>query len=72
MATAEEVQERIDRLDEAIAEGAVTVRFRDRSVTYRSLDAMRTIRRELQKQLSALNGKRPRRGPTLITSRKGL
>lgn len=35
-------------IEKAIATGALTVRYEDRTVTYRSLEEMRSIRREIQ------------------------
>lgn len=51
MATPEEIQDRIDALELAIHQGVSTVTYDGRTVTYRSLDAMRRILRDLQSQL---------------------
>ena len=45
------VQERIDTLDEAIASGATSVSYDGRTVNYRSLAEMRSIRADLLREL---------------------
>lgn len=45
-------QQRIDSLEAAIAEGVLTVRHGERQVTYRSLDEMRSILKDLKRQNS--------------------
>ena len=51
----------VEKLERAIATGALTVRFADRQVTYQSLDAMRKARREMLDEIAAANGTRRRR-----------
>lgn len=40
-----------EELRKAIAEGALRVQYQDRSVTYRSLDEMRSLLREMEQSL---------------------
>lgn len=42
----------VDNLREAIALGATRVRIADRDVTYRSLDEMRSLLREMEAQVA--------------------
>lgn len=45
-------QQQFDALTEAIASGALTVTYADRTVTYRSLSDMMRIREDMRKQLA--------------------
>lgn len=45
-------QQQFDALCEAIASGALTVTYADRTVTYRSLTDMMRIREDMRKQLA--------------------
>ena len=45
-------QEQRDALAAAIATGALTVQYRDRSVTYQSLSEMRSLLSEMDRQLT--------------------
>lgn len=47
--------EQLNALDAAIAEGALTVKYQDKQVTYRSLDEMIRIRNLMRDELG-LNG----------------
>lgn len=49
-------QDQLDALEKAIAEGTLTVKYRDRLVTYRTLDEMLKIR-DLMKSELAPNSK---------------
>lgn len=53
-------QSQLDALDQAIAEGALTVKYADKQVTYRSLDEMLRIRRLMASALG-VSAKSPRR-----------
>ena len=46
-------QDQLDALEKAIAEGTLTVKYRDRLVTYRSLDEMLKIRDLMKNELSS-------------------
>jgi 5-enolpyruvylshikimate-3-phosphate synthase len=59
-------QSQIDALKAAIAQGALTVRHGDTSITYRSMAEMREA---LSMMEAEVNGRRPRR--TLATFSRG-
>ena len=44
--------EQLDALKAAIAQGALSVKYADKEVTYRSLDDMMRIKREMEKELA--------------------
>ncbi len=44
-------QTQLDAIEAAIAEGALTVKYQDKSVTYRSLDEMIRIRNIMRESL---------------------
>jgi hypothetical protein len=67
--TAEEIQEKIDALDLAIAARERSVQFSDRSVTYKSGEEMLEARAHLVSLLSRSNG---RAKQSLATSHKGF
>jgi hypothetical protein len=48
-------QQQLEALDAAIAEGALTVKYTDKSVTYRSLDEMIRIRDLIRAELGVLS-----------------
>lgn len=50
-------QAQLDALDEAIAQGALSVKYQDRVVTYRSLKEMLAVREMIRRQLG-LSGDR--------------
>ncbi len=50
-----------DALREAIALGALRVKYRDREVTYRDLDEMRRLLREIEADIAKDQGLQPRR-----------
>ena len=52
MATQEVIQARIDALEEALASGELSVRHGEKSVTYRSVEEIRTALATLRGQLS--------------------
>lgn len=60
--------EQLNALDAAIAEGALTVKYQDKMVTYRSLDEMMRIRKLMRDELG-LNGSS--RGRTFASFSKG-
>lgn len=63
----------LEKLERAIASGQQTVRYKDRQVSYQSLDAMIRARREMKAEVDAAEGKRPRRRIFRITQTgKGL
>ena len=64
-------QTQLDELDKAIAEGVLTVSYDGRSVTYRSLAEMQTIRAKIFESLEADAGRRAIR-QIQIHSTKGL
>jgi hypothetical protein len=45
-------QDQLNALDEAIAQGALTVKYADKEVTYRSLSDMFQLRGQMQKELN--------------------
>lgn len=49
-------QAQLDALDLALAQGALTVKYADKQVTYRSLDEMIRIRNLIANSLSASTG----------------
>lgn len=59
----------LDELKAAIAEGALSVQYQDRRVQYRSLEEMRSIRREMERELGLATGTGRR---VRMSSRKGL
>ncbi len=61
-------QDQLNKLDEAISQGALRVKYADKEVEYRSLDEMMRIR-ELMRQELGLNTK-SRRVPVAYS--KGL
>lgn len=52
----------LDRLKRAIARGQLEVRYADRTIRFRSLDELMTVKREMERELSAASGtpQRPR------------
>ena len=62
--------DQLSALEEAIASGALRVRYSDREVTYQSLDAMRKLRAEMRQELGlSASGSGVRR---VATFSKGL
>lgn len=55
-----QIQSQLDKLNRAIATGALVVQFQDEKVTYRSLSEMRQIRDDLTGQLAGNGGRRTR------------
>jgi len=53
-------QTQLDALEEAIAEGALTVQYQDKRVTYRSLAEMETIRAAMRRALGLEANSGPR------------
>lgn len=49
-------QAQLDALEAAIAEGALTVKYQDKQVTYRSLDEMMRIRNLIRDSLGLTAG----------------
>lgn len=47
--------EQMTALQDAIAQGVLSVEYSDKKVTYRSLDEMRTILADMKKELGASN-----------------
>lgn len=56
MLSADQLNERIFALEEALHQGVSTVTYDGRTVTYRSLDAMTRILRGLKAELAAAQG----------------
>jgi len=52
MATPEQIQDRIDAIDEAIGSGVLTVTHNGKTMTYRSIDELRRARAALVSQLA--------------------
>jgi hypothetical protein len=50
-------QAQLDALDEAIANGVLTVKYQDRTVTYRSLDEMLKLRETMRQELGLTEGR---------------
>lgn len=48
-------QDDIDKLDKAISKGTLTVAYRDRTLTYRSLDEMLRIRTLIKAEVASSN-----------------
>jgi hypothetical protein len=46
-------QPQLDALKDAIAQGALTVKYADKEVTYRSLDEMMRIKAVMEKEINA-------------------
>ena len=63
-------QTQLDALEEAIAEGALTVQYQDKRTTYRSLKEMRSLREEMRRELGITTSTGPRRANPRHT--KGL
>lgn len=54
-------QAQLDALDSAIAEGALTVKYQDKSITYRSLDEMMRVRNMMAESMNVSSGNQSRR-----------
>mgnify|MGYP003626954661 FL=1 len=50
------IQSDLDKLDKALATGVTTVAFRDRTVSYRSLDEMLRLRSRIVSELQSTSG----------------
>ena len=50
------IQEKIDNIEDAIAEGALEVEFQGKRIKYRSLDEMRRISNTLKQSLQRHSG----------------
>lgn len=55
----------------AIAQGAMTVRYKDRQITYRSLAEMQQIKREMEQALGLNTGDSLSNGRRLTSFSKG-
>lgn len=53
-------QDDLDRIDEALATGATTVRHGDKTVTYRTVDELLKVRERVERYLN--KNRRPLRG----------
>lgn len=62
--------DQLTKLDEAIAQGSLTVKYQDKQVTYRSLDEMLKIRDLMRTELGLTSGSRG--GRVYPTFSKGL
>ncbi|MGL4478794.1 MAG: phage head-tail joining protein [Aeromonas veronii] len=62
-------QAQLDALDAAIASGALSVRYADQQVTYRSLQEMQAIR---DKMAAALDPSKKNFGSRYLSGSKGL
>lgn len=70
MSTLAELNTRLNRLNAAIDSGERTVVLDDgSSVTYRSLDEMRAIRRDLHAQIAAVSGSGRGQGMVVLRPR---
>jgi hypothetical protein len=58
----------LDRLKRAIARGQLEVRYADRTIRYRSLDELMTVKRDMERELAASSGMPQRPGSTLLRS----
>lgn len=58
----------LDRLKRAIARGQLEVRYADRTIRYRSLDELLTVKRDMERELAAASGTAPRPRSTLLRS----
>lgn len=56
MATAAEISARIEKLKKALASGARTIGYGDRTVTYRDVDELKAALASLEQDLAAANG----------------
>jgi hypothetical protein len=72
MATAQQIQARIEAIRAARDSGVLLVRHGDTSTQFRTLDEMNAIIASLQTQLDALNGQKRRRVHYVIQCGKGL
>ncbi len=54
-------QAQLDALDSAIAEGALTVKYQDKSITYRSLEEMLRVRNMMAESMNVSSGNQSRR-----------
>ena len=61
-------QSDLTQLEKAIARGAMRVKYRDREVTYRSLDEMRQLRDVMRRELGGVSASSGRR---VVSFRKG-
>lgn len=59
----------INTLKAAIASGVLTVQFKDRTVTYQSTEAMRSVLGAMQQEVDAAAGEK---AYTLANTRKGF
>ena len=59
-------QTQLEALEAAIAQGALTVRYADRSVTYHSLAEMLRLRDRMQREIAA-RGDGPPRPPARVS-----
>ena len=66
-----QLQQQIDELDEAIASGALRIRYRDRDVTFRSEEKMKALLNEKRRELAGLSPTRRARTFT-VYSKKGV
>lgn len=58
----------VEKLEKAIASGVTSVRYKDRTVQYQSMDAMRAARREMLGEIAAATpGKKKRRFTFRVT-----
>lgn len=64
-------QQQYEALTAAIAQGAMTVRYKDRQVTYRSLSEMQQIKREMEQALGLSTGDALSNGRRLMSFSKG-
>lgn len=64
-------QQQYEALTAAIAQGAMTVRYKDRQVIYRSLSEMQQIKREMEQALGMATGDALRNGRRLTSFSKG-
>ena len=63
-------QDQLQKLEDAIAQGALRVKYADKEVTYRSLNEMLQVRDIMKKSLNTSDGTNPNRVYPTIS--KGL
>lgn len=65
-------QDDAEKLERAIASGRLSVRYKDRTVTYQSTDSMLKALKAIRAELDAASGKRRRRIYRAIQTGRGI
>lgn len=63
--------EQLNALEQAIALGVTTVKYKDREQTFRSLKEMRSLREDMKRELG-VSTPNPQRGRRLASFSKGI